>query len=42
MKNNKIGMAINYDYPDYGGMLQAYASETEKLNILQKIYWTVL
>ena len=19
-------MAINYDYPDYGGMLQAYAS----------------
>lgn len=26
MKNNKIGMAINYDYPDYGGMLQAYAS----------------
>lgn len=26
MKSNKIGMAINYDYPDYGGMLQAYAS----------------
>ena len=26
MKNKKIGMAINYDYPDYGGMLQAYAS----------------
>lgn len=24
--NKKIGMAINYDYPDYGGMLQAYAS----------------
>ena len=23
--NNKIAMAINYDYPDYGGMLQAYA-----------------
>ncbi len=22
----KIGMAINYNYPDYGGMLQAYAS----------------
>lgn len=26
MKNKRIGMAINYDYPDYGGMLQAYAS----------------
>lgn len=26
MNNRKIGMAINYDYPDYGGMLQAYAS----------------
>ena len=26
MNNKKIGMAINYDYPDYGGMLQAYAS----------------
>ena len=26
MDNKKIGMAINYDYPDYGGMLQAYAS----------------
>ncbi|WP_295090357.1 polysaccharide pyruvyl transferase family protein [Ruminococcus sp.] len=26
MKNKKVGMAINYDYPDYGGMLQAYAS----------------
>lgn len=26
MKNVKVGMAINYDYPDYGGMLQAYAS----------------
>ncbi len=25
-ENKKIGMAINYDYPDYGGMLQAYAS----------------
>lgn len=24
--NKRIGMAINYDYPDYGGMLQAYAS----------------
>ena len=24
--NKKVGMAINYDYPDYGGMLQAYAS----------------
>lgn len=26
MNNKRIGMAINYDYPDYGGMLQAYAS----------------
>lgn len=26
MDNKKIGMSINYDYPDYGGMLQAYAS----------------
>lgn len=26
MNNKKVGMAINYDYPDYGGMLQAYAS----------------
>jgi len=26
MENKKVGMAINYDYPDYGGMLQAYAS----------------
>lgn len=26
MDSKKIGMAINYDYPDYGGMLQAYAS----------------
>lgn len=26
MENKKIGMSINYDYPDYGGMLQAYAS----------------
>ena len=26
MKNKRVGMAINYDYPDYGGMLQAYAS----------------
>ena len=26
MDNKKVGMAINYDYPDYGGMLQAYAS----------------
>lgn len=26
MNNNHVGMAINYDYPDYGGMLQAYAS----------------
>lgn len=26
MKNKRIAMAINYDYPDYGGMLQAYAS----------------
>ena len=26
MGNKRIGMAINYDYPDYGGMLQAYAS----------------
>lgn len=26
MDNNRVGMAINYDYPDYGGMLQAYAS----------------
>lgn len=26
MNNNRVGMAINYDYPDYGGMLQAYAS----------------
>ena len=26
MYNRKIGMSINYDYPDYGGMLQAYAS----------------
>lgn len=26
MNNKKIGMSINYDYPDYGGMLQAYAS----------------
>lgn len=26
MENKKIGMAINYDYHDYGGMLQAYAS----------------
>ena len=25
-KNKRIEMAINYDYPDYGGMLQAYAS----------------
>mgnify|MGYP004510822133 CR=1 FL=1 len=25
-ENKRIGMAINYDYPDYGGMLQAYAS----------------
>ncbi len=25
MENNRVGMAINYDYPDYGGMLQAYA-----------------
>lgn len=25
-KIKKVGMAINYDYPDYGGMLQAYAS----------------
>lgn len=24
--NKKVGMAINYNYPDYGGMLQAYAS----------------
>ena len=26
MNNRRVGMAINYDYPDYGGMLQAYAS----------------
>lgn len=26
VNKKKIGMAINYDYPDYGGMLQAYAS----------------
>lgn len=26
MNNKKIGMSINYNYPDYGGMLQAYAS----------------
>lgn len=26
MNNKKVGMSINYDYPDYGGMLQAYAS----------------
>lgn len=26
MDKKRIGMAINYDYPDYGGMLQAYAS----------------
>ena len=26
MRCKKIGMAINYNYPDYGGMLQAYAS----------------
>lgn len=26
MYGKRIGMAINYDYPDYGGMLQAYAS----------------
>lgn len=26
MENKRVGMAINYDYPDYGGMLQAYAS----------------
>lgn len=26
MSSEKIGMAINYNYPDYGGMLQAYAS----------------
>lgn len=26
MDCRRIGMAINYDYPDYGGMLQAYAS----------------
>lgn len=26
MECKKIGMSINYDYPDYGGMLQAYAS----------------
>lgn len=26
MDNKRVGMAINYDYPDYGGMLQAYAS----------------
>lgn len=26
MERKKIGMAINYNYPDYGGMLQAYAS----------------
>lgn len=25
-ENKRVGMAINYDYPDYGGMLQAYAS----------------
>lgn len=24
--NKRIGLAINYDYPDYGGMLQAYAT----------------
>lgn len=23
----KIGLAINYDYPDYGGMLQAFATQ---------------
>lgn len=42
MKNKRIGLAINYDYPDYGGMLQAYATyyklkklgyEPEALNI---------
>ncbi len=42
MENKKIGLAINYDYPDYGGMLQAYATyykleklgyEPETLNI---------
>lgn len=42
MENKKIGLAINYDYPDYGGMLQAYATyykleklgyEPEALNI---------
>lgn len=26
MENKKIGMAINYNYHDYGGILQAYAS----------------
>lgn len=26
MNDKRVGMAINYDYPDYGGMLQAYAS----------------
>ena len=26
MDNNRVGMAINYDYPDYGGILQAYTS----------------
>ena len=31
--NKRIGLAINYDYPDYGGMLQAYATfyKLEKL-----------
>ena len=23
----KIALAINYDYPDYGGMLQAFATQ---------------
>lgn len=33
MNSKRVGMAINYDYPDYGGILQAYASFQKVKNL---------